>query len=318
MARSGLSLWLVMFMYFCLCMGGCAARPNNTNPSYQTEPWDPRYPKTHCLVTEHYRIYTDFSDRDDLDHTAEVMEAAYRAYNTLWPIMPSDIPMRCFIFSNRGEWAAFTRKNAGQDAAVYLKINRGAYTVDDWFVAFWLGDQGTWSIIAHEGWHQFVARHCIGRLPPALEEGFACRFENIQWPTDDSPYFDIHQSRARSQTLADAIASNRLWPLHELIRVHAGDVIYLPREKIETFYAQSWAMSLFLLESYPSETRRYLADVAAGRAYRPAAFANLKPNQWNPNLGQAQFEHYFERSMAEIERDYTAYCYTLSRTATWR
>ena len=74
--------------------------------------------------------------------------------------------MACYLFQTRDEWAAFTRTRTGADAAIYLQINRGGYTVRDWYVAYFIGDLGTYSVAAHEGFHQYVARHFRSRLPP--------------------------------------------------------------------------------------------------------------------------------------------------------
>ena len=43
-------------------------------------------------------------------------------------------PLDCYIFESRQEWANFTKRHTGADAAVYLQINRGGYTLNDWFV----------------------------------------------------------------------------------------------------------------------------------------------------------------------------------------
>jgi len=71
------------------------------------------------------------------------------------------------------QWGEVYRKHKGEDATVYLQINRGGYTVGDWFVAYFLG-----------GYRQYPSRPprdfiSTGaapseRIPPFLEEGLAC------------------------------------------------------------------------------------------------------------------------------------------------
>ena len=66
-----------------------------------------------------------------------------------------------------------TARHTGMDAAIYLQITRGGYTIGDWFVSYYVGENATYSVASHEGWHQYVARNFRGRLPPFLEEGTA-------------------------------------------------------------------------------------------------------------------------------------------------
>lgn len=140
-------------------------------------------PQVKVLRTPHYKIYTTVDDRPDLnDRIAQLMEGAFGAYRTVGGNVPvTDYPMQCYIFANRVQWERFTLMHAGPDADIYLKIARGGYTIHDWYVAYYIGDISTYSVAAHEGWHQYVNRHFKGRLPPFLEEGIACMFENVEW-----------------------------------------------------------------------------------------------------------------------------------------
>ena len=280
------------------------------------EPWDPHYPRTRCLVTPHYRIYTDIDDPELLDQFAQLMEGAYGQYQMFAPGIPlSPQPLRCFIFAQRDVWAAFTAKNTGNDAAVYLRISRGAYTVDDWFVAFWIGDRGTCAVAAHEGWHQFVARNYAGRIAPAIEEGIACTFEDVEWDLR-LPRWNFGAAPSRRRALRNALDARMNWPLGKLLQLHAGDIITLPRRQIDTFYAQTWALAMFLWEGDGGRYRRafqqYMAEVAAGTAYRPAYLAHLAQRQWNPHMAGPQLEHYLGIPLAELERRYLDYCRDLA------
>jgi hypothetical protein len=280
-------------------------------------PWDAGHPQSRIIKTPHYEIYTDLSEQDSLDNLAQLMEGAYEQYQQFCPGIPlSSQPLRCYLFAKRDEWATFTQRHTGEDAAVYLQITRGAYTVDDWFVAFWLGDRGTFSVAAHEGFHQFAARQFQGRIAPVLDEGLACMCENIGWEAN-LPRWNLSESRKRSEDLAAGLASHQMWSLKELLRMHAGDVISLPRERIDTFYAQSWALARFLWEGdglrHRPALQRYLAEVAAGRAHRPAQFANLKRHDWNPDLSIAQLEYYLGSSLTDLEPAYEAFCRRIAR-----
>lgn len=298
-----------------LMLPGCLSQAPAT-PSYRTQPWDNRYPQSRKITTPHYEIYTDIHEQQSIDQLTLVMEASYAQYSKLSPPLPPDNrPLRCYIFSRRDEWASFTSRNTGADSAIYLQINRGAYTVDDWFVAYWIGDHGTLSIAAHEGWHQFVARRYISRMPPALDEGLACAFENLRLDARDITW-SFADNPARCEALRAALAANRLWLLKDLLRLHAGNVISLSRAQIDTFYAQAWAMALFLMRPespYRAGMDRYFADLAAGCAFRPAQFAKLKSNEWHPALSEVQLAHYLGKPLVEIEAEYRLFCIELSR-----
>ena len=67
--------------------------------------------------------------------------------------------------------------------------------------------------------------------------------------------------------LRDAAAARGMWTMAQLLQLHAGDVISLPKARIETFYAQSWAIVHYLaLEeaSHGANLTRYLQLVASG------------------------------------------------------
>lgn len=171
------------------------------------------------IRTAHYEIYTTIPDRPDfLSGMAQLMEGAYGVYRTLAPtVQPTDHPMRCYMFGTRQEWMDFTRLHTGQDSTVYLQISRGGYTIHDWYVAYYLGgDNSTYSVAAHEGWHQFVARHFKGRLPPFLEEGIACMFEDVEWD-NGLPRFNLTLNPDRALSLRRVVDANELFPLNELI-----------------------------------------------------------------------------------------------------
>lgn len=245
-----------------------------------------------------------------------VMEDAHEQYRKFCPPLPENTrPLRCYVFAQRGEWASFTSRNTGADAPIYLQIGRGAYTVDDWFVAYWLGDQGTYAVAAHEGWHQFVTRHFAAKLPPALEEGIACMFENVR-VSNSNVEWSPARNAARQEVLANAFATKTTISLSELIRMHAGEVIGSSRDRISTFYAESWALAIFLTREqspYRAQMDRYFADLAAGTVYRPTRFTHLKLTDWNPGLSRAQLEYYLGTSLEKLDRPYQEFCRQLAQ-----
>lgn len=245
---------------------GCTASPRAAVPVYATRPWQWHALNGRTLETAHYTIHTTFGDKDDDARLATLLENALKQYQQLTPGLALDPrPMPCFFFANRREWAEFTGATAGPTSRVYLRIDRGGYTLRDRFVAYDLGERGTAAVVAHEGFHQFVFRNFKSRLPPFLEEGLATLFENA---TDDGPDPDWGsiQNAARIDCLAAAQETGTLWPLRQLLGMHAGDVIALKPERVDTFYAQGWAAARFLLSepALASRFRKMLQACARG------------------------------------------------------
>ncbi|MBC8108238.1 MAG: hypothetical protein H7Z14_16750 [Anaerolineae bacterium] len=301
-----------------LSAAGCESLPTRSpNPRYASivavEPWS--YPKSTAKVvrSKHYAIHTTIADDDFLDKLGELMESALAQYQQFTPgVKVSSAPMDCYVFQWRQEWADFTAQKTGDDAALYLQINRGGYTVRDWYVAYFIGDAGTYAVAAHEGWHQYVARHFKSRLPPFLEEGIATMFENVRFYRSP-PVFDLSPRSHRAQKLRYAIESKNLWPLQKLMTMHAGDVVALPGAKIEAFYAQNWAFAEFLWDAengkYRPALQRLLSDCANGTVYTDGKSVRRRIIEtWNPESVRPMLEHYLEMDLPAIEQAYLTYC----------
>jgi hypothetical protein len=284
-----------------------------TNPAAVTfSEWSFNGRPARTVNSQHYAIHTTISDDALLDSLVMVMEGAYRNYQQLVPPTPSGAakPMECYIFDARRQWAQFTQDHTGDDAAVYLQINRGGYTVRDWFVAYNIGTVGTYAVAAHEGWHQYVARNFKSRLPPFLEEGIATMFENISWGPR-GPHWNLASNPNRSEKLRDAIEASQLWGLEQLCTMHAGDVVSLSGERIETFYAQNWAFAHFMLYAdngtYRPAFNKMLAELSTGEADQYTGRRHGPPDNWDPRTVRPLLEHYLNMSMKQIDRAYQAY-----------
>jgi hypothetical protein len=270
-------------------------------------------------VCPHYVINSTLSDPQLLHRLAEELEGALAEYQSLAPGVPlTDHPMECYVFETRAEWAAFTKTHTGQDSAIYLRVNRGGYTVGDWFVAYWIGDTATFSVTAHEGWHQYVARHLKGRMPPFLEEGLACLFEQVQWE-GDLPRWDLSANESRLLSLRSAVAGANLYPLAQLVRMHAGQVVGKPGPKIEAFYAESWAFARFLCDGDNGRNRqalqRMLSDAAHGRLFSDNSQSLTDGPLWDPSTAKPMLEHYLGWTLPEIERAFGSYVNHLAEPA---
>ena len=90
--------------------------------------------------------------------------------------------------------------------------------------------------------------------------------------------------------------------------LHAGDVVRLPGDRIEAFYAQNWAFARFLWEydngRYRPAFKKLLADTAAGSAYDPSGTLHRATNMWSPSGVRPMLEHYLGKDLAQIETEY--------------
>lgn len=277
----------------------------------RSEPWAYGDRPGQRVRSPHYVIHTTIDDPEVVDALGQVMEGAFQQYRRIAPDAPAtDRPMDCYLFQYRNEWAAFTERHTGVDAPIYLQINRGGYTFGDRYVAFFIGDIQTYSVAAHEGWHQYVARHFKHRPPPFLEEGLACLFEQVRWE-GNLPRWDLTSNANRIRGLRNASASRTLMPLRQLVSMHAGQVVNGTSFQVEAFYAQNWAFARFLWDAeggrYRPALQRMLADAAAGRLYRDNIARRPGSTEWDPSSTTPLLERYLEMPLADIDRAYRAY-----------
>ena len=314
---------VILFALLFLGAGGCATPSREltgpTDPArIRVEPWSFEGKPAKKVVSPHYLIYTTVDDTEIVDSIGQLMEGALSQYRRLAPaVAVSEKPMECFLFQSRHQWATFTRGKTGADAAIYLQINRGGYTVGDWYVAYFIGDVGTLSVAAHEGWHQYVARHFESRLPPFLEEGLACMFEEVHWGegrgprSGPLPRWNFSRNRSRMMGLRNAVEGKRLIPLTELASMHAGQVVDQPGEQIEAFYAESWAFAKFLWDAeggrHRPALRRILTDAANGTLFPGHNSRRTDGGLWDPESARPLLEHYLGADLAAVDEAFQKY-----------
>jgi hypothetical protein len=115
----------------------------------------------------------------------------------------------------------------------------------------------------------------------------------------------------RAQKLKAAIEQQLLWPLDQLCMMHAGDVVGLSGERIETFYAQNWAFAQFLWNAengrYRASFQRMLSELASGQAEQLIGRRRGPPDTWDPRTVRPLLEHYLGLSMQQIDEAYQRY-----------
>ena len=265
--------------------------------------------------TTHYLLRTTVTDVQTVERFARLLESALKEYHALIPGLPeSKRPLIVYLFARHDEWASYTVETAGDNADLYLQVYAGGYTVRDRFVC-WIGNEpDTLSLTAHEGFHQFVGRHFLLRLPPALEEGLATTFEHVTI-TGSGATFATDTNHRRRTALRYAVEGNYLIPLSTLVQLHAGDLIDRPVALREGFYAQCWALACFLRDDsrYAARFRQYLLDTAQGNLAQDVGRAD-GTSVYHPARVQPVLEKALAAPWTEIEAAYLRHLKTLINT----
>jgi hypothetical protein len=249
------------------------------------------------------------------------LEAAYKAYQSQLPEpVSSERPLEVYLFDTRHQWEAFTRSITGEDARVYLQIQRGAYTLNSIVVAYNIGRKQTFSVVGHEGWHQFNQRLFVYRLPSWLDEGIATLFETCRY-SQGRFLFEPSQNLMRLGSLKETLLANQMIPLEQLITLNPGQVIdgHNQNEAVVGFYAQNYALVRFLREyHYGVRLRKYHALLLGGvNGTWPlpgeiAAFTADRTQPltvgWNTRVSPVLFAHYIDDDIETLEAQYHEFC----------
>ncbi|OQY07948.1 MAG: hypothetical protein B6I25_00250 [Planctomycetales bacterium 4572_13] len=283
--------------------------------------WKNNYAPGLKIQTRNYTVCTTLLEPLMLRQLPAFLESAYKAYQSQLPRMLNKTrPLEVYLFATRGQWEQFTRDTAGADAEIYLKIQRGAYTLNGIVVAYNIGRKQTFSVIGHEGWHQFNQRLFVYRLPSWLDEGIATLFETCRYHQGRF-LFEPSRNLMRLGSLKRTIQRRQLIPLRQLVVLNPGQVLngHGSDDAVVAFYAQNYALVRFLREyQYGIRLRNYhalLLGGADGSWPVPQNLASLAADRtrpltvgWNTQISPILFTHYIEREIDRIEKEYREFC----------
>jgi hypothetical protein len=284
-------------------------------------PWENKYGTGLKLTTAHYEIYTTLLEPLMLRQVPGFMESAYRAYNNQLPEpIETTRKFKIYLFAERQQWEGFTEDFTGPQAPIYKKIKAGAYYLNGACIAYNIGRERTFSVLGHEGWHQFNKRHFKYRLPSWLDEGIAMQFEASRYDRGLF-YFESSRNLNRLGALKVSLIENKMIPLEQLIALNPGEVLVTdePEDSVRAFYAQAYALTKFLREDdYGKRLPNYhrlLLDGLKGNwtlsqeAKKIAIDRNIPLTvRWNRVIGSQLFEQYISEDLNEIEQEYIKYC----------
>ena len=283
--------------------------------------WENKYGDGLELATRHYRIFTTLLEPLMLSQVPGFVESAWRAYNSQLPEpVESTRGLTIYLFAERSQWEKFTDEFAGTQAKLYRKITVGAYYLKGACVAYDIGRERTFSVLGHEGWHQFNKRIFKYRLPSWLDEGIAMLFETSIYK-DGFFYFRPAKNMYRLGGLRKTLLEDKTIPLETLVSINPGEILAMqnPNEAVTAFYSQAYALVRFLREADYGRRlgsyRRILYDGLKGKWPLTAENKKIAINRnipltvkWNRTVGRKIFNKYIDEDMEKIEEEYLAYC----------
>jgi hypothetical protein len=283
------------------------------------EPWQNTYGPGLKLATDHYEIYTTLLDPLILSRVPGFVESAYKAYQKQLPeLVETKFKLSVYLFAKRKQWEDFTKVFVGENAPLYLKIKSGAYCLNDACVAYNIGSDATFSVLGHEGWHQFNQRHFRYRLPSWLDEGIAMSFEANRYENGLFT-FDPSRNINRLGGLKYTLLKGEMIPLRVLVGLDPGQAVRIGQDATQAFYSQSYALVRFLKEdNYGQRLAQYhqmLMGAVNGtwpltdEAKKIASDRNIPLTiEYNRAAGTKLFEYYIGTDFAGLEQQYLLFC----------
>jgi hypothetical protein len=285
------------------------------------EKWSNPYSDGLLIETRHYKVYTTLLEPLMLKQIPAFVEAAWREYQKQLPApIESEDKFIVYLFKDRQQWEEFSKQFTGDQWPAYEKIKKGAYYLKEACVAYNIGRSQTFSVIGHEGWHQFCHKYFKYRLPSWLDEGIAQLFEKSEF--DKGQFiFKPAENLQRLGALKLILQSRKIIPLREIISLNPSEVVMWDEsdKAVMAFYAQAYALVRFLREEdYGKRLANYqqmLLGALNGtwpldeNEARIASDRNIPLTAaWNRYIAQKLFDIYIGEEIERIEPEYQKFC----------
>jgi hypothetical protein len=276
--------------------GVAAPQPFTTTPLDES---------SRVLTSAHFKLVSTVPEVDGDRDMIRTLEAAVPHYAEVTGLGLPSGRLSGFVFPTRSQMQAFTRKRLGPDAPE-LWIGRGGYTAGDWFAVQALLPRDALVTLAHEGFHVYCNAKMKSRLPVVIEEGAAAMFESIS-VSDRGVSIDTSANPQRQRILARVVAQDQLLTLADLLKLDAAQATRQTVADVERFYAQAWALAMFL------RTTNGPGGPALRQLFADAARGTLSPTQKSRD-SLALIEVYTGLPTEQLERDYAQYLRRLAAT----
>lgn len=268
------------------------------------------------ISTPNYRIFTTIDNERILDRLPMFYEGALTHYTSALAKLPKpQRPLESFLFQTRGQWQTKTAELLPDQANMFSNLGRGGFTTRGTSVLYYIDRFGytrdTFAIAAHEGWHQYTQQTFRHQLPVWLEEGVATYMEGYRVNREGVTEFQPSMNWERREALRDAVRRGRMIPLYEVLTRSPQSFLSTSKNSLLTYYAQVWALTLFLAEGengrYSKALETVLSDAADGRMVSRVMTSSANGSRRggsNTRVGPAVVQEYFNRDLAEFEKQY--------------
>lgn len=242
-------------------LGGCASTPAGIEAALPaSEAWG-SLPYGRVYRTGRARVHTTLPVDARLAGLLALIDAAPDAYGGIGRAGLTEQPLEWYVLARREQWVEYTRARLGGAAPAHLRVRGGGYTWRDIVVIHDIGEDAMPRLIAHEGWHQYCARAHRRRLPPAIEEGLAACFEQVE-RREGGWEWRFPENAERQRQLAEARSRRQLRPLRQVLSMDAGEASGAGR--VDAYYAQCWALARWLATERPGALAALLRDAREG------------------------------------------------------
>ena len=293
-------------------MSGCSqSHSSNAEPvDSKTEPWKFKSATGEKITTPHYVIYTTSKNKSIVQTLPGFLEACYEAYvQTVPPEKEPDQPMPTYFFARRWEWDRFTEEFTGPRAPIYKKIRAGGYSENGTTVSYYSTQRASLSILAHEGFHQYLEVTRGENIPAWANEGLACYFEAFDLDKDNRPIFKPEKNYLRIPALREAIIGKSLIPLKEILSTHAGIAVQQKLNHVQNYYAQEWSIVVFMMQDsmsnpYHAGFEQLLQELGTPEMDRKAKAYIATDTGGEMSYSEAVFRAYITEDLDTFQRDY--------------
>ncbi len=254
------------------------------------------------ITTPSYRLFTTVDWPWMIDSMPAFLELALAHYTTaLGPLARPDHAMDTYMMASRPQWLDLCRSLLDPNDRSFEQIQRGGVTLGGRALLYNVGPRDTFSLVAHEGWHQFSQTILRDPLPVWLEEGIATYMEGYRWDRQRTrAIFQPWRNFERFDALRRASNESRLLPLEDLLNTTPQEQLALSDDNALAYYGQVWALIHFLREGAGAKYAPGLAD-----ALHDASVAHLTQHIASELGGQAARSHMLRRRGPQV---FQAYC----------
>ncbi len=205
--------------------------------------------------SKYYRVYTD-TGKDTAEKVASIMDSYLMLFNKYLHFDIDSLPskMRIRLFGNKTDFDNYLNSIISRTSNSYVLLQYKDPAANE-LIAYVLSDQDRMrKDLIHYGLIQFFKAY-ISYPPLWLMNGFAVYFENTGYNLEDLTV-TYRENYEWIPTLKKAVNDGKTIPIDKLLMLDLSDA----NNDINTFYAQSWGLVDFLLNSAYLDYNRLLWD----------------------------------------------------------